>query len=402
MYASDVTVNTELVKKQLSSSNLIKYLPSDTTVEASDITIINVSNANDAEGSLTIEISIGNWKTWKDASKVESQTFPPVSITGFLKRKPTTWVDSPDGIKEDTLFENIYADQFGEDKIKEYIISNHNKFYLDAPSLTVNDLIIEPGTLVQNKNEGIVSFTLKLTKFYDPTTAVLKTDPTGNSFPSHNFVLKGFDTRLTSLKNGGRFNYSDLWTGVPKSLDDDNVNVNYFITAIEDKQDIIFNECPKIAKADILDPNLSVSVNTGVAEFSFNLANSRPTPNAHFTIVVSGFTKKVTAVRGDGTFKLGVANKANIIADKAWITQTITEHQDTIFENLPTKGFNFATDVTVLEDSINTSKAGEVSFDVQLVHVYNVDDTLKTTITITGFKADALTTELMTPALSGW
>ncbi len=391
---SSVTTDNEVIKRQLSSSGLIKYLPEGSTVEANDITIDHVRDANDYKGSLVLDITIGHSKTWHNAKIVENQQFNGIKITGFLTREPTSWALEKT-INDKPSFSGTYANSFSTNQIKNYVLDNIAKFATNPPPLTVDDIIINDADITRDNNNGTITFSMGLKQIYDPTTALLVDNSTFTLLPKATFKLTGFDTRNTHLNKDGRFVYDDIWpgSGIPPTLDDSIINEQYFIDAIVNRQEVIFAEAPVISKSNIKNFHLEKNIAEGKATITFNLDNSRPTAMAPFEITISNFTKKVTAVTNSGQFDYGIPDKANVMATSAWVMQTIKAHKNEMFVNLPPT-FNVDTDVTIKNGSINTSTAGKAIFTLVLNHVYTATGTLEQEITITGFKANYLTTEV--------
>ena len=161
-----------------------------------------------------------------------------------------------------------------EQFIQQYVYDHQNKFFINAPHITIDDIVVTLGD--KDLLQGSAQVTIGLKQYYDATTGLLIVDE-GNKFV-HDFTIKGFGVTITKVAQN-IFSYSEIYgANTPaQSLNDLQVDEQYFVNLILEKKNIIFENAPSTITASDLQ-NFQITINhiSGEVEISFDLANALP------------------------------------------------------------------------------------------------------------------------------
>ncbi len=403
VFASDIDIvdsdTTKLINAIIKSDSITNIV-SGKRLTTEDIELSNVTNTNDINGSITLTVTIKNKKAWINGQEQETRSFENVTFTGFNTRLATKW--SPDTeINEPYLFKNIYANTYTAEMIHRYVTSYPNKFYLNTPILEPTDVVIFPETIKADNEAGRLEFVIGLKKYYDPNNGGLLTIDEKAQF-KHTFVLTGFDTRNTKLRNNGIFRYSELNpSGVAPSLDEASIDNNYFKEKmiLRNVNNIFIDAPDQISAENINIQTVDKNVATGIAEITFYLTNRKPDPNVAFKMTINGFTAKETTFKNT-TFPFGKNDMPHNHVNDDWIRNEIKKNKDVMFNNLP-NNYDFQK-ATIALDPLNPDTPSEIKFTLSLPDVFTVNKKpLVETITFYGFQTDGTTTEVNDGRLKG-
>ena len=147
--------------------DLVKDLFLDKAIEVSDIEITTQdSNANDAKGTLDLEVTIKNNKAWKDGVKKDNEKFN-LKLTGFKIQAPTTIANFEiKDLKKDT-FSKHYATPFG--KWSEGVAATGTETQTDEQAnetLLKTELEKHVKSIFNNEPEDVTIKEVKINKDY--------------------------------------------------------------------------------------------------------------------------------------------------------------------------------------------------------------------------------------------
>ncbi len=393
-YATEIS-DADL-RNLIAKSDIIENVDGTAPLLADNIRITQAYDKNDITGSMKVDFTVLKARAWQDG-KNKDMDFNNIIVQGFEKRTPTAFVVDKT-ITDTTTFRNIYANEFKQANIQQYVFDHQSKFFSNAPTLTLDDIFITSGSISPDRPNGIVRFRLALKKWYNNTDGRLSTndEPTGPDSFANMFELHGFDTRDTSLRDGkDTFTYSEIWnTGEQIDLDDPRITPEFFSQGIANKFDYIFDQAPDTCTASdvIITPEGIIDKNPalGTVTIKLRLANARPTAK-DFTLHFTGFKQKITNVKNT-IFNIGDPTIPNTV-DAGWVKQRLIEKKNEVFENLPNSPTFKLSNQLYVDNNLNTSVVGEVGCNITLNGVFTEDGgPLKRTITIRGFKTTGLVT----------
>ena len=214
--------------------DLVKDLFLDKAIEVSDIEITTQdSNANDAKGTLDLEVTIKNNKAWKDGVKKDNEKFN-LKLTGFKIQAPTTIANFEiKDLKKDT-FSKHYATPFGkwdsttaattietqtdeqanETLLKTELVKHVKSIFNNEPEdVTIKEVKINKDYTIgsiQNGYDaahGAVYIVVTLNKYYDENGKLVDISPTSTDENKGKFYFKvtGFkvDGNMTTYLDYG-------------------------------------------------------------------------------------------------------------------------------------------------------------------------------------------------------
>ncbi len=421
--AAAITNNPQLVAAVLNKGNITGLQPTK-TLQASDITVTTLpDNYNDADGSLTADVTISANVAWKNAEK-QAVTFNGVRFHGFKKVAPTEFVTPPTLVNGADTFSAKYADQVNEADVRAFIYAHASSFYINPVEGMTADNIVDIH-FSSNMTEGNITVTFKLNKYIDKTGRVI--DGTLSDI-SPTYTIEGFKKAVgeTTIKS----NSITLDASVNDLLPLDITNANdaaktKIITALIAIPDLFSNvaygatvEAGNLTITNIRSQsNLTGSIVADIVLGGNKYWNNGTTSSTHTysDITLKGFRQNIpTTFKNDVPELSASSDISNNQATSQQVTETMLK--EFIANNINKLVDNSSSDITadnVLIEGTPTYNTGTGS--ISLTYRLNkfidengveISDGSKTTevsplLTITGFSTEGITTLTPSAKLSG-
>lgn len=193
--------NYQAIKKEILNNNIFSHtLPEAYAITEDDISINQLSEANDINGTVNVNATLSDKKAWI-AGKPQAFNFN-ITLKGFSKPTSTTWVDTT--VITDRNLANKYAQDWTQDQALNYVRDNISKFvvggYASSNGFNRDDVSVQlydvqGSGVTGDRAQGQRKIKITLARHND------ENGPSTSLFYKEFFVkgFKPFDTSATEL-----------------------------------------------------------------------------------------------------------------------------------------------------------------------------------------------------------
>ncbi len=422
----DITNDNEpakatIVNALMSIPDLFMNVAYEDTVNVSDVSITNIKEQSNINGTIVVDVVLGNNKYWNNGTTSLTHTYPNITLSGFKQNAPTTFKPDATSINAPVEMQSLQAtqNQVTDEMLKTLIANNITTFVEHPlPDTSANNIIFEPAP-TWDTSTGTITLSFKLDKFVDENGVAI-TDGSKTSTTSPSISITGFSTEgITTLTPTAELSgFSGVLATSVQTTDVDMMNqlktaIASTITGVVDKGSI--------------DPTTDLAINSvalandvaGSIQVNYTIKNNKYWENGviednkPITQFYSGFKKLLATdfvnptTNIDGNAEFGDQYASDRISDDVLKQFIIDHHDQFIIGMVDGTTANNIVELTKIPNVQNGTM--QISFKLNKyldattgVVVDNGTDTTKLSpvFTISGFKNTDLTTSLEARTLS--